>query len=244
MKKIIGLLAAVMMFFTLQSCVTAAYAQVDDVYDDVDMAVVITYGTPYYTVEGLLMYYIYNNMYYYPYYSNGYHFHRYSRPLPPRMLRNYRPVPRDFYNKHRPHEFGHNRGHHERGVPNARPNRNGHKFTPNGMSKPNGNHNPNINRGGNVKPNGTFTPNRVGTVRPNGNVRPNVNRSGSIRSNNGVLRGNSNINRGIGRNTTPNINRWVGNRSVSPSINRGGGFQRGPSMPRSSTRGGGFGGRR
>jgi hypothetical protein len=53
-------------------------------YDDVDVNLIITYGTPIYNAEGLLTYYIYRDLYYYPYiYNNRYHFHRYTRPLPP-----------------------------------------------------------------------------------------------------------------------------------------------------------------
>ena len=70
MKKIIGILAALIMCFTLSSCVTSAQAQVDEVYydDNIDISVVVTYGTPYYNTEGLLLYYIYRDMFYYPYY--------------------------------------------------------------------------------------------------------------------------------------------------------------------------------
>lgn len=109
MKKIISILAALMMCFTLTSCVTYAQAQVDDMYDDnVDISVVVSYGTPYYNTEGLLLYYIYRDMYYYPYYyHNRYYLHRYSRPLPPSRRMAYKPVPRDFYRDHRPPQ-GHN----------------------------------------------------------------------------------------------------------------------------------------
>ena len=101
MKKIIGFLAALVMLFTLSSCVTTAQAHVDDVYDDVDINLVVTYGVPYYDVDGLLMYYIYRNMYYYPYfYYNRYYLHRYYRPLPPSRMHRYRPVPRDAFKNH------------------------------------------------------------------------------------------------------------------------------------------------
>jgi len=119
MKKIIGILAALMMCFTLSSCVTPAQAQIDGVYDDVSVDVVIGYGTPIYNTEGLLMYYIYRDLYYYPYiYNNRYYFHRYHRPLP---LDRYRPLPRDFYRHYQPHH-GHGRHyilHH--GSPNRHP---------------------------------------------------------------------------------------------------------------------------
>ena len=38
MKKIIGFLGALMMCLSLTSCVTSAYAQVDDIYDNVDFS--------------------------------------------------------------------------------------------------------------------------------------------------------------------------------------------------------------
>ena len=37
MKKIIGILVSLMLCFTLTSCVTTATAQIDDMYDDVDI---------------------------------------------------------------------------------------------------------------------------------------------------------------------------------------------------------------
>jgi hypothetical protein len=102
MKKIFSILIALAMCFTLSSCVVSAQAQIDDMYDEVDIRLIVSYGTPYYTTDGLLMYYIYRNMYYYPYYyNNRYYLHRYSKPLPPNRMRMYRPVPRDFY-KHAP----------------------------------------------------------------------------------------------------------------------------------------------
>lgn len=121
MKKIIGILAALMMCFTLSSCITPAQAQIDGVYDGVSVDVVIGYGTPIYNAEGLLMYYIYRDLYYYPYiYNNRYYFHRYYKPLPPDR---YRPVPRDFYRHYQPHHGhgGHYAPHHH-GSPNRHPN--------------------------------------------------------------------------------------------------------------------------
>jgi hypothetical protein len=84
MKKIISIILGLVMCISLTSCVTTASAQIDDMYDDVDVNLIITYGTPIYNAEGLLTYYIYRDLYYYPYiYNNRYHFHRYTRPLPP-----------------------------------------------------------------------------------------------------------------------------------------------------------------
>ena len=144
MKKIISILAALMMCFTLTSCVTYAQAQVDDMYDDnVDISVVVTYGTPYYNTEGLLLYYIYRDMFYYPYYHNNrYYLHRYSRPLPPPRARMYRPVPRDFYRHEPPRRYHVTPP--NRSTQHMRPNT--HPIQP----RPNGNIRPNNNRGGNV----------------------------------------------------------------------------------------------
>ena len=182
MKKIIGILAMLMMLFTLSSCVTAAQAQVDAVYDvyddDVDVNVVITYGTPYYNAEGLLLYYMYRDMFYYPYiYNNMYYFHRYSRPLPyNRYYRYYRPLPRDF---HRHHSYG--RGHHEFGRNHRFDNhRHGNIAPPRG----NGHQRPNIQHNGHNRQrieSRPMTPQRRldrpnhGTQRPNFNVRPRTN---------------------------------------------------------------------
>ena len=169
MKKIIGILAALMMCFTLNSCVTSAQAQIDDMYDDdVNISLIITYGTPYYNTEGLLLYYIYRDMYYYPYYyHNRYYFHRYSKPLPPRIYRErYRPIPRDAFSHHRPNVRHDNRPPRPHG--NARPSRN-NQPRPN-MDRPT--QRPN-NNNGNVRP---TNPSRT---------TPNINRGGSRPSNMG-----------------------------------------------------------
>lgn len=70
--------------FSLSSCVTPAYSQDVVVTDDnVDINIVVRYGTPYY-YEGSLLYILYNGYYYYPrYISNNWRYYRYSRPLPP-----------------------------------------------------------------------------------------------------------------------------------------------------------------
>ena len=192
MKKIIAILAILMTLFTLSSCVTAAQAQVDAVYDvyddDVDVNVVITYGTPYYDTSGLLLYYVYRDMFYYPYiYNNLYYFHRYSRPLPyDRYHRLYKPLPRDF---HKHHSYGMRHvhrgwnGHHNgrvmppsRGHHNPRPNIHNHKHSPRVDVKPN-------------TPSRRFESGRPNhSIRPNGGTRPNINR--------GTMR--PNINRGGG----------------------------------------------
>ena len=162
MKKIIGILTALIMSFTLSSCATTAQAQIDDMYDNVDINVVVSYGTPYYNTEGLLLYYIYRDMFYYPYYyNNRYYLHRYSRPLPPPIVRErYKPVPKIAFNgRHRP--IVRHDNHSPRPNIEVRPN--GNQPTPNikmptqrtnnnGGIRPNTSHSrqtPNMNRNGN-----------------------------------------------------------------------------------------------
>lgn len=85
MKKfILSFLFSIEIMFSFSSC--AVYGQ--DVVlttndEDVDVSLVIRYGTPYY-YEGSLLYYLYDGWYYYPYLRGDYYYYyRYSRPLPP-----------------------------------------------------------------------------------------------------------------------------------------------------------------
>ena len=136
MKKIFLFIIGLVMPFSLTSCVTTAYAQVDD---ETEVAVVISNGTPYYDADGLLMYYIYRNMYYYPYYyNNAWYFRHYARPLPPR---HYRPVPRDFYH-HRPLPPRHHHTPHPGGTHRPDFGRGGHthRHVPNNINRPSGRH--------------------------------------------------------------------------------------------------------
>jgi len=85
MKKfILSLLFGIGILFSMGSC--AAYAQdvvITSDGEDVDVSLVIRYGTPYY-YEGSLLYYLYDGWYYYPYLRGDYYYYyRYSRPLPP-----------------------------------------------------------------------------------------------------------------------------------------------------------------
>lgn len=197
MKKIIGILAALMMCFTLNSCVTSAQAQIDDMYDDVDISVVVTYGTPYYDTEGLLLYFIYRDMYYYPYYHhNRYYLHRYSRPLPPPIIRErYKPVPMDAFKRHHKPNVRHdNRP--------PRPNRN---------IRPNNNHQPrpNVNRPNTPRPNN------------NGNVRPNTSQP---RPNTNINRGGSRPNITPSRPTINNSRPSTPQRSSTRATTSGGGY--------------------
>jgi len=107
MKKIFNFIILFVMCLSFTSCITTAEAQTDGVYvsyDGVDFDVVITYGTPTYTADGLLMYYFYRGLYYYPYYQgNRWYFRHYSSPL-----RYYRPIHRDFYHHRQPIVRHHN----------------------------------------------------------------------------------------------------------------------------------------
>ncbi len=115
MKKFFIFIISVISSLSLVSCVTTAEAQTDAVYasnDALDVDVIITYGTPFYNSNGLLLYYFYRDLYYYPFYSsNHWYFRPYNRPV-----HHYRPVPRDFY-KHRPNVY--NRRHYH-SIPNIR----------------------------------------------------------------------------------------------------------------------------
>jgi len=97
-KLILFFVFGIGIMFSMSSCMTPAYGQ--DVVisssptDNVDINVVIEYGTPYY-YNGSLWYYELNGLCYYPYIRNGrYYFHRYSRPLPPPRHGHYSPAPR------------------------------------------------------------------------------------------------------------------------------------------------------
>lgn len=112
MKKIISIIATLIMCMTLSSCLTTTAAEYDGYYygNKVDVNILVTYGKPFYNAEGLLLYYLYNNMYYYPYYTGGvYYFYRYHKPLPMDRLRWHRPIPRDFYRKSPTHVHQYNR---------------------------------------------------------------------------------------------------------------------------------------
>ena len=103
MKKLFVYIMMVMLSFSVMSCVSESYAQVqstDEMYDytenavsDAQLQLVITYGTPY-IIDDIIYYYLYNGRYYYPYYYNSYFYLRvYTHPL--RLYPRYwRPVPR------------------------------------------------------------------------------------------------------------------------------------------------------
>lgn len=124
MKKfILSIIFGIGVLFSFSSCVTSAYAYGTD---DVDVNVVVRYGTPYY-YGGSLAYYVYDGWYYYPYYVGGHRFyHRYHRPLPyhrPHYSpRSYRQHMSSTYRPHARHNGG-NIGH----WPSSRPNFGGHR---------------------------------------------------------------------------------------------------------------------
>lgn len=139
MKKVFSFIITLALCLSFSSCVTTAEAQTDGIYvstNGVDFDVVLTYGTPIYNAECLLMYYIYRDLYYYPYYySNRWYFRSYSRPL-----RHYRPVHRDFYRNRPPVHHNHGRGHGD--IRHNRPNVN---HRPNINNRPSVNHRPSVN---------------------------------------------------------------------------------------------------
>lgn len=232
----------VMLSFSVMSCVTESYAQVqstDEMYDytenamsDAQLQLVITYGTPY-IIDDIIYYYLYNGRYYYPYYYNSYFYLRvYTHPLR-HYPRYWRPVPRaHWYHNgafHRPYRYN---GRHDFG-------RGGHKPRPHNVGRPGG-HRPSSTRvtgnrpgmdrrpvGGSVtqKPSTNINqrPN-FGGARPNTSVAPRHTAPSSGR-NTQVFRGGS----------TPSV------RQSSPAP-RGGGF--GGARPSGGGSRGSFGGRR
>ena len=124
MKKfILSIIFGIGVLFSFSSCVTSAYAYGSD---DVDVNVVVRYGTPYY-YGGSLVYYVYDGWYYYPYSVGGRHFyHRYHKPLPyHRPHYSPRPYRQHMSSTYRPHvrHSGGSMGH----RPYSRPNFGGHR---------------------------------------------------------------------------------------------------------------------
>ena len=147
MKKLFVFLVGLVAVFTLTSCVSTAYAQSDDVYtsENVNVKMVITYGTPF-IVDDMIMYYVYNGCYYYPYWTNGmYCLHVYRYPITMDYYRRYyRPVPRDFYRHHRYNPTP--RRHRLDGHYYQHNDRTHHSDRPHTIGRPNHNHNGNMNR--------------------------------------------------------------------------------------------------
>lgn len=113
MRRLIISIFVLAACISISSCVMTASAQTDGEYVvESDVSIVLNAGTPYYNVDGLLVYYIYRGMYYYPFYSNGrYYLHRYARPVPRHLRHHYAPV---------------GKGHRPRVVGGARPTHRGH----------------------------------------------------------------------------------------------------------------------
>ena len=85
-KTILFIVLAICAMLTFSSCVSPAYAQGVEITEcdgNVDINVIVRYGTPYY-YEGSLIYYLYDGFYYYPrLIDNHWRYYRYARPLPP-----------------------------------------------------------------------------------------------------------------------------------------------------------------
>jgi hypothetical protein len=185
MKKFLLTIAILMCMFLFSSCTT--YTTVpDDIYDeyvvdntaDVNINIIITYGTPYY-YNDVLWYYYYNDLYYYPFYYGGYwYFRPYTRLYPWGYDFGFRPRPHDW--RFRPGYYGFTKPHH---------NNNGRPHRPHGDNFDNhGNHHPNT---GGVTPHRHDNRNHDGNgstrVRPNrrhndnGNVTPRNNGNNGTR---------------------------------------------------------------
>lgn len=80
MKKLFFAILFVATILCCQSCFSSgavSYEPYDEyvISDNVDVNVIITYGTPYY-YNGQLWYYLYNGLYYYPFYYDNYWYFR------------------------------------------------------------------------------------------------------------------------------------------------------------------------
>ena len=205
MKKFLIGIISLMMTLSLTSCVATVSAQ-DDLYssrevissyDNAEIELVITYGTPY-IIDGLVQYYLYNGLYYYPFYYRDYFYWRiYNSPLNV-YPRYWRPMPRAYWFKsgkfYRPNRFdrhhhrniiNHNRHHDRIGInrPNVkhRPHSDVNKQRPSSTRSTAPRQIPRIqNRNGNFG-GGRFTPSR-----PNGGIRNSAPSRGSSQNRGGV----------------------------------------------------------
>jgi len=195
MKKLFLFVLSVFVTFSLVSCVTTVSAQ-DDLYEtrdavetnsynNAEIELVITYGTPY-IIDGLVQYYIYNGLYYYPFYYRDYFYWRIYRAPLLSYPRYWRPVPRAYWFRggrfYRPNRF--DRHYHNGVIRGYRHHHNdGYNGRGNGVNhRPSiGNRRPSSTRTtvpSNVRPrvqnrNGNFNGGRFSSpqVRPNGNMR-------------------------------------------------------------------------
>ena len=116
MKKLLTALMVIVLSLTQMSCVSGIYAQddmypieeVDAVRSNVNIEMVIRYGTPF-IVDGLVQYYLYEGLYYYPYYLRNYFYYRVYRAPLYYYPRYWRPVPRAYWfrngNFYRPQRY-------------------------------------------------------------------------------------------------------------------------------------------
>lgn len=173
-RMVLNLLLGFSILFSASSCVTDAYAQdvvISETGGNVDISLVIRYGTPCY-FEGSILYYLYDGWYYYPYlYNNYYYYYRYARPLPyHRFTPGY--YDRPYFRYHREHKHHYN---HHRGYGSTRSSTFHHH--PNGHNPNLNNHHPHNRQGSTFgRQGGTFSqprPNRSsgGTSRPTPQVR-------------------------------------------------------------------------
>lgn len=219
MKKILSILAALMICFSLSSCITTAQAQIDDMYDTYDVNLVVTYGIPHYNTEGLVLYYFYRDIFYYPFFHNNrYYLRPYRKPLPPSGARGYRPVPRDYHFGAEP----------PRRPQNVAPPMRGGENTYRVIPRPNDNGN-NTYR---ITPN-TKGDNRNLPIKPNEDVKPNtVPNQGTIQRQNITVPQRPNTNVTV-PNTRSNVNVNSGTRVSVPTPNRS---IAAPSTPQSAPR--------
>ena len=113
-KTILFIVFAICAMLTFSSCVSPAYAQGVEVTEcdgNVDINVIVRYGTPYY-YEGSLIYYLYDGFYYYPrLIDNHWRYYRYARPLPPPRHHYHSGYYSGRYNPHRSSTYKNYPGH-------------------------------------------------------------------------------------------------------------------------------------
>lgn len=113
-KTILFIVFAICAMLTFSSCVSPAYAQGVEITEcdgNVDINVIVRYGTPYY-YEGSFIYYLYDGFYYYPrLIDNHWRYYRYARPLPPPRHHYHGGYHSGRYNPHRSSTYRNYPGH-------------------------------------------------------------------------------------------------------------------------------------
>lgn len=142
MKKVLLFILSLFLMLTLVSCVTTVSAQ-DELYEsreiveattynNAEIELVITYGTPY-VIDGLVQYYIYNGLYYYPFYYRDYFYWRIYRTPLVTYPRYWRPMPRAYWFRdgrfYRPNRF--DRHYHNNVIGRHRPHNDIYRHKPN-----------------------------------------------------------------------------------------------------------------